>query len=69
MRYVTSIERLYKQEGIHEGFVRMLTTLLAQRFGQLPEWVSEKLAAATPEALENWGRKILEVRSLEELFA
>jgi hypothetical protein len=81
MRYVTSIERIYKQEGLEQGLkegvekglqqgiARMLTTQLAQRFGQVPDWVSSKLAAASPEALENWGRKIFEVRSLEELFA
>jgi hypothetical protein len=77
MQYVTSVERIAKQEGLEEsrqegiqqGFAKMLTTLLAQRFGQLPDWVSKKLSAATPEALENWGRKVLEVRSLDELFA
>jgi hypothetical protein len=81
MQYVTSIERIYKQEGFEQGrqegrqegarssLAALLLTQLAQRFGQVPEWASKRLEAATPEALENWGGRILRVRSLEELFA
>ena len=73
MQYVTSIERIAKREGLEqgrqEGIASVLVMLLAQRFGQVPEWVSKKLDAATPDALENWSGKILQVRSLEELFA
>ena len=77
MQYVTSGERLAMkkghqqglQEGRQEGIASLLMTQLGIRFGQVPEWVGKKLEAATPEALESWGRRILEVRSLDELFA
>ena len=81
MQYVTSIERIAKQEGLEQGLkegrqegarislASLLMKQLNQRFGQVPEWVSNKIEAATPEALENWGGKILQARSLDELFA
>jgi hypothetical protein len=73
MQYVTSVERLAlkkgRQEGRREAFASLLATQLAVRFGQIPEWVAKKLEAATPEALESWGRRIFEARSFEELFA
>jgi hypothetical protein len=47
----------------------MLKVQLLQRFGQLPEWASQKLAAATPETLQQWGRRIFDAGSLEELLA
>lgn len=65
MPYVTSIERLAKQESL----LSLLMFQLAQRFGQLPEWAAQKLNRATPETLESWGRRIFDARSLEEVFA
>ena len=69
MQYVTSVERLARAEGRQEGIAALLATQLAQRFGQVPEWAAQRLRAATAESLEAWGRRIFEVRSLEDLFA
>jgi len=81
MPYVTSVERIAKkigreegrqegrQEGRREGIVSLLLTQLAQRFGQVPDWASQKLKSAPPESLESWGRRVFEARSLEEIFA
>ena len=56
-------------EGIKKGIVSVLMRLLAQRFGEVPAWVSERLEAATPELLESWSGRLLEAGSLEEVFA
>lgn len=72
MQYVTSIERIYQQEARQESLrmlISVLTSQLSQRFGEVPDWAAQKLKAATPEALEAWGRRILQAGSLEELFA
>lgn len=81
MRYVTSAERIGRQrgwqegqqagwqEGRQEGQRELLEQLLAARFGQLPEWVAEKLATAEPARLTGWARRVLAAESLEAVFA
>jgi hypothetical protein len=36
MRYVTSIERLAKEEGVQEGLRESIVTILQVRFGDIP---------------------------------
>ena len=47
MRYVTSIERLAKQEGIQEGKIRTaresVIEVLEARFGEVPNTIVEKI--------------------------
>lgn len=73
MPYVTSVERIAmsrgREEGRQEGLASMLMALLAQRFGQVPDWATQKLTGAAPESLERWGKRIFEAQSLEEIFA
>ncbi|MEO5333427.1 MAG: DUF4351 domain-containing protein [Magnetococcus sp. YQC-5] len=69
MRYVTSVERIGIRKGQREGAARMLTRLLQRRFGELPTWVSEKLAKAELPSLEEWGLRILDAPTLDALFS
>ena len=55
------------REAILEAHV--LERLLVRRFGSLPESVVERLRAADLDALERWTDRILEARTLEEVFA
>ena len=57
------------QEGLRLGLASLLLTLLSQRFGEVPAWVPEKLNSASTEVLETWGRKVLEARSVDDVFA
>jgi predicted transposase/invertase (TIGR01784 family) len=57
-----------KREGEMTGERRVLQRLLSKRFGELPDWVVEKLKAADTEQLEAWTDEILTVASLDELF-
>ncbi|MEO5347365.1 MAG: DUF4351 domain-containing protein [Magnetococcus sp. YQC-9] len=57
-----------------EGWTReceaaMLTRLLQRRFGNLPSWATERIAQADLATLEEWGLRILEVGSLDEVLA
>jgi hypothetical protein len=45
-----------------------LQSLLARRFGTLPDAVRARLASATVEQLESWALKILDAKSLDEVF-
>lgn len=65
MRYINSVERIERESGIRD----LLTMQLLERFGQIPEWASQKLAAARARTLEQWGRRIFDAGSLEDLFA
>jgi hypothetical protein len=41
---------------------------LARRFGPLPGWVTERLAQARREELEQWAERGLEAQHLEDGF-
>ncbi|MEO5348210.1 MAG: DUF4351 domain-containing protein [Magnetococcus sp. YQC-3] len=72
MPYITSVERIGEERGRltgrREGEATMLTRLLQRRFGNIPEWVNEKIAQADPTSLEEWGVRILEAQTLEGVF-
>ena len=67
----------WKQQGIEQGIergvplgeARLLRRLLTRRFGPLPPWVEGRLEQATEAELESWADRVLEFRSLEEVFA
>lgn len=47
---------------------RILHRLLTKRFGDLPEWASQKLNSSNAQQLEDWTDEILVAKSLDELF-
>jgi len=58
------------KEGERKGQAALLQLLLLQRFGSmLDQDVQERLDNATSEQLETWGRRILDARSIDEVFA
>ncbi len=81
MRYVTSIERLAREEGIEHGIAqgmqqgmqqgqaRLLAHQLTQRFGELPAWARERLASASDAELQAWGGAVLSADALPAVFA
>ena len=76
MQYVTSVERMAIARGFAEGVVqgvvqgeaKMLRKLLEHRFGDLPAWVSDKLASADEQDLERWGQAVLTEPTLDAVF-
>ncbi len=62
-------EQKGRQEGLRDGEMRTLLRLLQRRFGPAPDWVQARLAEANRETLEAWTDKILDARSLNDLFA
>jgi len=47
----------------------LLEELLKERFGEIPPWAESKIAAATPETLTIWCRRLLGAESLENFLA
>lgn len=76
MEYVTSAERIGRQqgwregrqEGRQEGRALLLARLCRRRFGGLPKWAEERLAGADVAQLEGWAERILDAHSLDEVF-
>ncbi|MBF0604677.1 MAG: DUF4351 domain-containing protein [Nitrospirae bacterium] len=56
------------QEGRQKGEAALLLRLLQRRFGPLPESVTEWLHAADLSTLELWGDRVLDARSLDDVF-
>lgn len=54
--------------GERKSESKLLTAQLTKRFGPLPEWASERLAAADTAQLEAWSLRILDAGCLEEVF-
>lgn len=56
-------------EGRLEGEAALLLRLLERRFGALPDWARDRIAAADTTALEQWGLRLLEAESLDDVLA
>ena len=56
-------------EGRQEGEAALLLRLLERRFGVLPDWVRDRIAGADTASLEEWGVRVLDAGSLEDVLA
>jgi predicted transposase YdaD len=56
------------QKGLHAGELTVLRRLTEKRFGALPGWAGEKLAALSTSELEDLSERLLDAKSLEELL-
>ncbi|MEO0317628.1 MAG: hypothetical protein RL404_1305 [Pseudomonadota bacterium] len=82
--YVTSFERYAREEGIElglkqgieqgiaqgiqQGKKRLLSRLLEQRFGELPQWATERMVTASDEQLDAWTSAIFSADSIAGVF-
>ena len=57
-----------RKEGVEKGEAILLSRQLELKFGSLPDWAQAKIAEAHKESLENWGLKLLNASSLDEVF-
>ena len=56
------------QQGMQQGESLLLQRQLIRRFGLLSETVKVRLAQASLEQLESWGDRVLDAKSLDEVF-
>jgi len=57
-----------RQEGRHEGELAVLRRQSEKRFGTLPRWAGEKLAALPTSGLEDLSERVLDAKNVEELL-
>jgi hypothetical protein len=55
--------------GILKGESALLIRLLERRFGSLPDWAQDRIAAADAPALEEWSLRVLDAASLDEVLS
>jgi predicted transposase YdaD len=56
-------------KGILKGESALLIRLLERRFGTLPGWAHDRVAAADAAALEEWSLRVLDAASLDEVLS
>ncbi|MBF0141600.1 MAG: DUF4351 domain-containing protein [Magnetococcales bacterium] len=61
-------EQEWRQEWHQEWAASFLLRLLQRRFGTLSESTIQRVQAADQSTLEMWGDRILDARSLDEIF-
>jgi hypothetical protein len=57
-----------RQEGRQAGEAALLLRQLARRFGPLPDSVAERVRTADVVPLEEWGLRILDAETLDDVF-
>jgi hypothetical protein len=66
---VSNIAQEWIEEGKAQGVSHVLTQLLTYRFGTVPTAVTARMEGANAETLESWCKKLLDARTLDEVFA
>ena len=56
------------RRGLEEGQLELLRQQIERKFGGLPEWVEHELAQSSVEELRAAGLRLLDVKTLEDLF-
>jgi hypothetical protein len=56
-------------KGVAQGEARLLTRQLTRRFGTLPAEVTARMEDADTDTLEAWADRLLDARTLDEVFA
>ena len=62
-------EQRGRQVGRQEEAASMLLKLIRRKFGQTPDWVTEKVKAANLDLIGTWGENVLFANSVEDVFA
>jgi hypothetical protein len=62
-------EQRVEQKGRRAGEAALLVRLLERRFGALPGWAKDRVAAADSVALEKWGLRVLDAGGLNDILA
>jgi len=57
------------RQGRQEGELIILRRLIGKRFGTLPAWADERLAKLSPPELEQLSDRVLDAKSIDELFS
>jgi hypothetical protein len=57
-----------EQRGRREGEAALLVRQLERRFGVLPGWARDRIAIGDTVVLKEWGVRVLDANSLEDVL-
>jgi hypothetical protein len=66
--YIDILENKVLGREFKKGEVTVLRRQIEKRFGTLPDWVEERLTAASASQLDEWTLRILDAANLEDLL-
>ncbi len=61
-------EKRGEKRGRQLGEAALLLRQLERRFGVLPDWARDRVTAADTATIEEWGLRLLDAGSLEEVL-
>ena len=61
-------EEIGIQKGSHTGIAGVLHAQLQQKFGDLPDWVNQRLQQADTVVLQQWAINLLQAQTLDAVF-
>ena len=56
------------RQGSHTGIAGVLHAMLQQKFGDLPDWVNQRLQQADTVVLQQWALRFVNAESLQDVF-
>jgi len=62
-------EQRGEKRGEKRGGAALLLRQMERRFGVLPNWARDRVLAADPVVMEEWGLRVLDAATLEEVLA
>ena len=68
MPYITSVERLGRQEGRQEGEATIVLRLISLKFGTPSDAVRRRIESADADTLLQWSEHILTAETLDEVL-
>ncbi len=68
MQYMTTAERIGIEKGVTQGERVLLLRLLTRRFKNLSASYKKRIEQADAKKLLAWGDRVLEARTLDEVF-
>lgn len=62
-------QQRHEANGERAGMARLLTNLLAQRFGEVPPEAAERIRQASADTLTRWAERVLTAESIDDVLA
>ena len=69
MPFVTSYERISREEGVQQGKLNFALRILHQQLGELDEAVGKRIEGMSSNRLDDSGDALLKFKSLSDLQA
>ena len=67
-RLISIFDVMARKEGLAEGQVKILLSLLTHKFGKVSDTVIDRIKSASLEQIEKWSLNLLNAQTIDEVF-